>query len=130
MVVHAHGDNADKLGCVKSFKKCIGTTQTKEVGKICNFGGFTDGDRCVFLASHFGAAKIFMFGMDFGPRIGIYSNTKRQDRKVKLKKLRHAKRLLEWLALQTHSQLFTLSTPLKGFRKITYTELSNSLECI
>jgi uncharacterized Rossmann fold enzyme len=71
-----------------------------------------------------------MFGMDFGPRIGIYSNTKRQDRKVKLKKLRHAKRLLEWLALRTHSQLFTLSTPLKGFRKITYTELSNSLECI
>jgi uncharacterized Rossmann fold enzyme len=125
MVVHAHGDNTDKLEFAKSFKKYIGTTQTNRVGKVCNFGGFTDGDRCVFLASHFGASKIVMLGMDFGPRIGIYSNTKRQDRKVKLKKLRCAKRLLEWLAPQTHSQLFTLSAPLKGFRKITYTELED-----
>ena len=57
MIVHAHGDNTEKIHLVKYFKNCIGTTQTKSVGKVHNFGGFTDGDRCVFLASHFKAKK-------------------------------------------------------------------------
>ena len=73
MVVHAHGDNSDKLHLVKNFKNCIGTTQTKPIGKIQNFGGFTDGDRCVFLANHFKAKKIILLGMDFGTTIGKYS---------------------------------------------------------
>jgi hypothetical protein len=127
MVVHAHGDNAERLEFVKNFKHCIGTTQTQEVGKLYNFGGFTDGDRGVFLASHFGAAKVILFGMDFGPRIGSYSGTKKQDRKVKQKKLRYAKMLLEWLAPKTCSQLFTLSKPLKGFTKITPRNLEHVL---
>lgn len=127
MVVHAHGDNADRLEFAKDFKRCIGTTQTPEVGKVYNFGGFTDGDRGVFLASHFGAAKIILFGMDFGPRIGSYSGTKKQDRKVKLKKLRYAKMLLEWLAPKTHSQLFTVSKPFQGFTKITPRKLESFL---
>jgi hypothetical protein len=122
-VVHAHGDNIERLGFAKNFKHCIITTQAEEVGKARNFGGFTDGDRCVFLANHFGAGKIFLFGMDFGPKIGRFSNTKKSERKVKLKKLRYGKMLLEWLAPQTRSELFILSKPLKGFRKITYREL-------
>ena len=44
MVVHAHGDNSDKIHLIKNFKNCIGTTQTKPIGKVNNFGGFTDGD--------------------------------------------------------------------------------------
>lgn len=133
MIVHAHGDNIDRLGLAKNFRQCIGTTQTEEVGKIHNFGGFTDGDRCVFLASHFGAKKIVIFGMDFGPKIGVYSNTKKQDRKVKLKKLRCGKKLLEWLATKTSSQLFTISKPPRGFTKITPHQLEHVLsnsECI
>ena len=59
MVVHAHGDNIEKIHLVKNFKNCIGTTQTKSFGKLHNFGGFTDGDRCVFLANHFKAKKYF-----------------------------------------------------------------------
>ena len=51
---------------VKKIKNCIGTTQTNPFNKIQNFGGFTDGDRGVFLASHFDAKKIILFGMDFG----------------------------------------------------------------
>ena len=69
MVVHAHGDNSEKIHFVKNFKNCIGTTQTKPTGRIHNFGGFTDGDRCVFLANHFKAKKIILLGMDFGTRI-------------------------------------------------------------
>lgn len=127
VVVHAHGDNMDRLEFAKNFKNCIGTTQTKEVGKICNFGGFTDGDRCVFLAEYFGAAKIFLFGMDFGPKIGRYSKTKKRDRKTKLKKLRFAKMLLEWMAPKAHSKLFTLSKPIKGFKKITYKQIEHNV---
>lgn len=122
-VVHAHGDNADRLEFAKNFKNCIGTTQTKEVGKICNFGGFTDGDRCVFLASHFGAKKIILFGMDFGTKIGRYSRTKNADKKTKRKKLRRGRTLLEWLATKSKSEFFTLSKPIGGFEKIAYRKL-------
>jgi uncharacterized Rossmann fold enzyme len=124
-IVHAHGDNVGQLEFVKYFKNCIGTTQTEEIGRICNFGGFTDGDRCVFLAEHFGASKIFMFGMDFGPKIGRHSKTKKSERRTKLKKLRYAKMLLEWLAPKSHAELFTLSRQLKGFQKIAYAQLDS-----
>jgi hypothetical protein len=127
VIVHAHGDNMDRLEFAKNFKNCIGTTQTKEIGKICNFGGFTDGDRCVFLAEYFGAAKMFLFGMDFGPKIGRYSKTKKRDRKTKLKKLRFAKMFLEWMAPKTHSKLFTLSKPIRGFKKITYKQIEHNV---
>ena len=83
-IVHAHGDNIEKLEFVKKFKKCIGTTQSNPFNKIQNFGGFTDGDRGVFLANHFGAKKIILFGMDFGEKIGKHSNTKKSERKIKL----------------------------------------------
>jgi len=122
-VVHAHGDNITRLFFAKNFKNCIGTTQTKSFKNMQNFGGFTDGDRAVFLASYFEAKKIILFGMDFGKRIGKYSQTKRSDRKIKLKKLRKGKSLLEWLSEKTRSELFTTSTPMTGFEKISYREL-------
>jgi hypothetical protein len=127
IIVHAHGDNIERIHFAKNFKNCIGTTQTKKIGKICNFGGFTDGDRCVFLAEYFGASKIFLFGMDFGPRIGKYSKTKQTERKTKLKKLKFAKMLLEWLAPNACADLFTLSRPIKGFQKITYAQLESNV---
>ena len=122
-VVHAHGDNISKLNFIENFKNCIGTTQTRPFGKIKNFGGFTDGDRAVFLASYFNAKKIVLFGMDFGKRIGKFSNTKPAERKIKLKKLKKGRSLLEWLALKTKSELFTTSSPITGFKKIPYQNL-------
>ena len=119
-VVHAHGDNINKLKFSKKFKKCIGTTQSKPFSKIQNFGGFTDGDRGVFLANHFGAKKIILFGMDFGERIGKYSNTKKSERGIKLMKLNKGRLLLEWLSTITKSELFTTSKQIKGFKKIAY----------
>ncbi len=122
-VVHAHGDNVEKLELVKKFKNCIGTTQTIPVGKINNFGGFTDGDRGVFLANHFHAKKVILFGMDFGKQIGKFSETKGSERKIKLKKLKKGEDLLKWLSTFTKLELFTTSKSIKGFKKISYKEL-------
>ena len=124
-VIHAHGDNIEKLQMVKKIKNCIGTTQTNPFNKIQNFGGFTDGDRGVFLASHFDAKKIILFGMDFGNQIGRFSNTKKLDRKIKLKKLQIGRDLLIWLSTITKSELFTTSKPIEGFKKISYKEVDN-----
>ena len=124
VVAHAHGDNQDKLHLVSEFRNCFGTAESKQFGRIHNFGGFTDGDRSVFLANHFGAKKIILFGMDFGPKIGKYSKAKVVDRKTKLKKLKRGKKLLEWLATKTKSELYTTSKPIKGFKKIQYKNLS------
>jgi len=124
MIVHAHGDNAEKIHLVKDFKNCIGTTQTKPVGKVHNFGGFTDGDRCVFLANHFKAKKIILLGMDFGTTIGKYSKPSVINRNIKIAKLRCGKKLLEWLAQKSRSKLYS-TTAMKGFTKIKYREIDN-----
>ena len=108
---------------LRQFKNCIGTTQSKPFSKIQNFGGFTDGDRGVFLANHYGAKKIILFGMDFGDKIGKFSNTKKSERKTKLMKLKRGELLLEWLSTITKSELFTTSKPIRGFKKISYKDL-------
>ena len=122
-VVHAHGDNIDKLEFAKKIKNCIGTTQTNPFDKLQNFGGFTDGDRGVFLANHYNAKKIILFGMDFGDQIGKFSNTKKSERKIKLMKLKRGRLLLEWLATTAKSELFTTSKSIKGFEKIPFKNL-------
>ena len=128
MIVHAHGDNAEKIHLVKDFKNCIGTTQTKPVGKVHNFGGFTDGDRCVFLANHFKAKKIILLGMDFGTRIGKYSKTRVISRTIKIKKLRRGKKLLKWLAQKSGSELYS-TTKIKGFTKTNLRSIDDIIKC-
>jgi len=122
MVVHAHGDNSERINLVKYFKNCIGTTQTKPIGKVNNFGGFTDGDRCVFLADYFKAKKIILLGMDFGTRIGRYSKNKVENRTTKIAKLRRGKKLLEWLAKKSKSDLYS-TTKIEGFTKINHQKI-------
>ena len=117
MIVHSHGDNIEKLHLASEFRTCIGTTEGRPFGKIHNFGGFTDGDRCVFLAKYFMAKKIVLLGMDFGSKIGRYSKIKVQDRRTKLRKLKRGKKLLEWLASKDSSGLYT-TKPIKGFTRI------------
>jgi hypothetical protein len=89
-VIHAHGDNTDKLlRYVPRFSKVIGTTQAAPFGNIRNFGGFTDGDRAVYLARHFNASGITLAGFDFDDdAVG----------EMKQKKLRWAYRLLRRLS--------------------------------
>ena len=101
IVVHGHGDNIlNILKYVPKFKgNVIGTTQLIPWGSLVNFGGFTDGDRALYLALYFGARKIVMFGMDFGDIVGRYSkpwlkkNVKIWG--VKRKKFLIAKELIE-----------------------------------
>lgn len=87
IVVHAHGDNLDALArYVPQLKNVIGTCQCRPSGGLYNFGGFTDGDRSVFLAVELGASSIELVGFDF------------EDQSVtprKRKKLAWAKRLIE-----------------------------------
>ena len=128
MVVHAHGDNIEKIHFVKNFKNCIGTTQTKPVGKVRNFGGFTDGDRCVFLANHFKAKKIILLGMDFGTRIGKYSKTRVLNRTIKIKKLRRGKELVEWLVKKSESEIYS-TTKIKGLTKTNLRDIDNIIKC-
>ena len=87
IVVHAHGDNIDAtLKYVPKLNNVIGTTQSRPLKNIYNFGGFTDGDRCVFLAKTLCAAEIKLVGFDYDDE----SVTPR-----KRKKLAWAKRLIE-----------------------------------
>lgn len=127
MVVHAHGDNVNVLrNLVPKMKNCIGTTQVKPLHNVYNFGGFTDGDRAVFLASEFGAENIVLIGMDFGNRIGRYSKTKVEDEKLKISKMEVGKELLEWLAIKSSSKLFNASQgSIKGFKKISLDEINS-----
>ena len=125
IIVHAHGDNSDRLQLVKNFSNVSGTTQTNRFGKIENFGGFTDGDRCVFLGEFFGAKKIVLIGMDFGQEIGKYSKQKVTNRKIKLKKLKFGKKILEWFASKSKAELYSTSK-IKGYKKIRLVDL----ECI
>jgi len=117
MVVHAHGDNTKMLKkLVPKFKKLVGSTQVMPVENVHNFGGFTDGDRGVFLAEEFGAKKIVLVGMDFGNSIGKYSKKKVKDAELKKQKMEAGKRLLEMLAKRSRSQLADTATkPIRGF---------------
>jgi len=66
MVVHAHGDNMDALGEeLPRLKRVIGSTQSTPLSNVYNFGGFSDGDRSVFLAKEMGAKSITLIGFDF-----------------------------------------------------------------
>jgi uncharacterized Rossmann fold enzyme len=89
MVVHAHGDNIDKLErFVPLLDRIIGSTQSTPLDNVYNFGGFSDGDRCVFLAREFGAASVTLIGFDFDDK---------NVTPVKKKKLLWAKKLIKEL---------------------------------
>jgi uncharacterized Rossmann fold enzyme len=94
-VVHAHGDNMDRLRkFVPLMKELVGTTQVEPVGKVHNFGGFTDGDRAVFISMMAGAKSIVLIGMDFDS-VTEYDILAGKDLIKKRKKLEIAKWLIE-----------------------------------
>lgn len=97
IVVHAHGQNIPEIKkYVREFDTFVGTTQAEAFGRLYNFGGFMDGDRCVFLAAHYGAAKIHIFGIDFSnPVMGRYTLSKNPA--LTQKKLVWAERLINYL---------------------------------
>ncbi len=90
-MIHAHGDNKTLLEqWAERFQgEVVSTAQCEPPGGLHNFGGFTDGDRAVFLADHFGAEKILLNGWDFERPAG------KDGGSIKEKKLRWARRLID-----------------------------------
>jgi uncharacterized Rossmann fold enzyme len=115
LVVHAHGNNIDEIKkYVPKLKRILGSTQSIPLENVYNFGGFTDGDRCVFLAIELGAKFIVLAGMDFGKIVTKYSRPdlkKIEDKAdlIKQKKLKYAKMLTEWAAKNENVKLVNIS---------------------
>jgi len=109
MVVHAHGDNLERVREVvpEIGERVIGTTQVEPFGKLYNFGGFTDGDRAAFMAHELGASKIYLAGMDLGEEVGQYSGDKDVGRKRI--KLGICRELLAWLADELGANMVNLT---------------------
>jgi uncharacterized Rossmann fold enzyme len=139
MVIHAHGDNIDKILKFKEeilkFKNLIGTVQVSPSSGTINPGGFTDGDRILFflrtllLPQH----RIFLIGMDFNNRVGKYSkpelkNSQKATR-IKRKKLKYAVKLLKWLQGLIKNEIIFINSNLKSkkFRNISVKEFINIL---
>jgi 2-amino-4-hydroxy-6-hydroxymethyldihydropteridine diphosphokinase len=91
-VVHGHGDNgpAVREWAPRFRGPTLATTQSRPAGRLENFGGFTDGDRAVYLADHFGARTIRLVGFDFER-----PNPKDSDLRTKQRKLDWAYILLQ-----------------------------------
>jgi 2-amino-4-hydroxy-6-hydroxymethyldihydropteridine diphosphokinase len=136
MVVHAHGNNIENIKeYVPVLDNILATTQSNPLENVYNFGGFTDGDRCLFLAIKLGAKNIFLAGMDFGKIVTRYSrpdiagNEGNAD-SVKEMKLKYAKKLVEWAAENEDINIFNLSHGEKvlGVPDISFNEIYDCIQ--
>ena len=86
VVIHAHGDNQRALEeWVPRFTgRILATTQAAPIKNVHDFGGFTDGDRAVLLADHFGADPLILVGFNFDEGDAEYVKSLGE---LKLKKL-------------------------------------------
>ncbi len=123
IVLHAHGNNLDKiLVYAPKLEKVMGTTQSTPFEYVYNFGGFTDGDRAVFLAVELGAKKIILAGMDFGKVISKYSRPDLKEEvgmadTIKILKLEYAEKLIQWIEKNESVDIYNL-TFLKNQEKV------------
>lgn len=90
--IHAHGGNADLVTSYAGLFKgpVVLTTQSVPEYTVFNYGGFTDGDRAVCFADHFGVRDIRLVGFDYDnpmPKAG-------SDPEIKRRKLQWASRII------------------------------------
>ena len=90
-LIHAHGDNMDLITrYAPEFRgPVVLTTQSEPSNTVYDFGGFTDGDRAVCMARHFGS-RVRLLGFDFTapyPKPGT-------DSGYKARKLRWAEEII------------------------------------
>jgi uncharacterized Rossmann fold enzyme len=135
LVIHAHGDNLERITYFKehilNFPNLIATTQVEPIDNIINPGGFTDGDRILYFIRTLlkPRNKIYFIGMDFNDIIGKYSkpffNEHHQGTSSKIKKLRYAVKLIEWVAEKIKNEIFFLNSKYasKRFKYISVDEL-------
>lgn len=86
LVVHAHGDNIPSLRryVPSIIGRTVLTTQSTPFDRVRDFGGFTDGDRAIAMAVHFGACDLKLIGFDFRhPRPKDGSSLKTKARKLR-----------------------------------------------
>lgn len=91
--IHAHGDNIPLIRSFNFPRKSMvfGTCQCKPFLNTLNFGGFTDGDRAVFLADFLDSPRIKLHGFDF-----TYVQEATPERRVqKAEKLIFARELID-----------------------------------
>ncbi len=139
MIVHAHGDNIDKLEEFKpeiiNFEKVIGTTQVQPLENIVNPGGFTDGDRILFFLRSLLSSEqvIYLIGMDFNEIVGRYSKPTLKSNQIatpiKKKKLDYAFKLITWLAPRITNKLYFVNSSMKGedFKPVTIDQFLNQI---
>ena len=114
IAIHAHGDNIEKIASLSSFfNNVLGTTQAQPVGNLYNFGGFTDGDRAIFLSVALGASQITLAGMDFGDIVTKYSRPKLETALAKAddfkkKKLVYAEKFTKWVSDNENVEIINL----------------------
>lgn len=116
MVVHGHGDNIPALNAYSELfsKPVLGTTQVYPARYVYNFGGFTDGDRCVFLCDEMRCGEVILIGMDFGSIVGEYSKPQAaltpEKLRFKREKLKIGRQLLTWLASRARCPIFNATS--------------------
>lgn len=130
MIVHAHGDNIDKLSFFKNeivtFPNLIATTQVEPIENIINSGGFTDGDRILFFIASLliPTHEIFLIGMDFNNIVGKFSKPEMQRNQIadpiKFKKLQYGLKLIKWLLPHIKNPVYFVNSQIKN----------NSLNCL
>ena len=112
MFLHAHSDNILALEQLSErfTGDIVGTTQVEpETGSgLINYGGFSDGDRAVFISQHLGAGFIILLGFNFnevaekigtgGERVALTNH----QRMIKFKKLAWASVLLGLIPLSQY----------------------------
>ncbi len=138
IVVHSHGDNIPKtidFEWMLQERNVIGSTQLHNTSKVKNFGGFTDGDRAVYLTANLNAKSIILFGFDFGSTVGVYSKPDTHQEnfpapKNKLIKFAIAKELLSRVSIlfpNTKFYNYTKGESIENFVKITKDDLPNKI---
>jgi uncharacterized Rossmann fold enzyme len=112
VLLHAHGDNMDSVvEWLPRIDSVLPLTQTEPTALVRNFGGFTDGDKCLYLAAAFGAAQAIIIGMDFDQRMGSRSDPFGQkDETRKLRKLSIGRLLTEELIRQGRLDVLSTTT--------------------
>ncbi|MDR2829980.1 MAG: DUF115 domain-containing protein [Methanobrevibacter sp.] len=113
-IIHGHGNNLDLIKkYTNRFDKVLGTTQSTPLKNVYNFGGFTDGDRAIFLVESLGAKKIVLGGMDFGKYVTNYSRPNIEKNieiadNIKVKKLKYAKKIVKWIKKNKDVCIFSI----------------------
>lgn len=132
VLIHAHGNNLKAIN--QNFtlfpRKILGSTQNQPLSRVKNYGGFTDGDRCIFLASKMECSKVFLFGFDFGTIIGKYSKPymikDEVANEIKIKKLQWAQNLISELAIHKNLRIYKINRKnvvLENIKNIEFEEI-------